>query len=282
MDFITFGAVHLNVTDISRSINFWRDVVGMQVRSTGETTEIGTAQRTLVVLHPGSKTPYRKGFSGLYHAAIHLPTETDLAQLLVRLATKGWDVAPTDHIIAKSLYVDDPDGINLEFAVETPQRVVEFNATENGVQIVDNQGRFRKPIEPLDVQELLSHLTDKNPERAFPDGAIVGHMNLHVPHLQTAYDFYTRIGFSRHVLIPRQGWGDLGAGGAVDHRIAVNVWAGMNAPKAPEGTAGLRYFTLKYDSQERLSKALSNSTNSQKTPDGYFLEDPAGNKFLIA
>ena len=282
MEYITFGPVHLNVTNLEKSIHFWRDIVGMQVISSSNPTEVGTSERTLIVLHPDAKTHYKKGHSGLYHVSIHLPGEKELAQLLARLLKKGWKVGPTDHIIAKSVYAKDPDGINIEFAFETPNRVVEYKFTEDDLKVIDDEGQLRSPIEPLNVQELLTHLDGDNREHPFPDKAIIGHLNLHVPNLQEAYDFYKQIGFKEHFLLRRQGWGDLGAGGIVEHRIAVNVWAGLNAPKAPAGTAGLKYFTLKHDSIERLNKALTHFRNAVATNEGFFLEDPAGNEILLS
>ena len=282
MEFITFGPAHLNVTDLEKSIHFYRDIVGMQVRKSGNPTEVGTSERTLFVLHPEAKTPFiRRGYSGLYHVAIHLPGEKELAQLYVRLAKENWKVGPTDHIIAKSLYVNDPDGILIEFAFETPNRVVKYKISDNDFKVIDNNGNLRNPIEPLDVQELLSNLNGDSSEHPFPAKAIVGHYNLHVGNLQSAYDFYKKIGFTEHVKIPGQGWGDLGAGGPVDHRIAVNIWSGVNAPKAPEGAAGLRYMILKYDSKQRLTKALDNVSNTVATSEGLLIEDPAGNKILM-
>ena len=282
MEFVTFGPVHLSVTNLEKSIHFWRDIVGMQVLNSSYPVELGTSERSLIALHPDATTHYKKGHSGLYHVAIHLPGEKELAQLLVRLVKRGWKIGPTDHIIAKSVYANDPDGINIEFAVETPNRVVEYKITEDEMKVIDDKGRLRSPIEPLDVQELLSHLDGDTGEHPFADQAIIGHINLHMPNLQNAYDFYKKVGFKEHFLFPRQGWGDLGAGGIVDHRIAVNVWAGLNAPKAPEGTAGLKYFTLKHDSRERLNKALANFPNTVAMNEGYFLEDPAGNGILLS
>jgi len=282
MEFITFGPVHLNVTDLDKSIHFYRNIAGMQVRKSGNPTHVGTSERTLLVLHSDAKTPFRKRHSGLYHVAIHIPTERELAQVLIRLNTKGWKVGPTDHIIAKSLYVHDPDEILIELAVETPNRVVEYKISDFDLKVIDDKGRLRSPIEPLDVQELLSHLTDNNTEASFPEKAIVGHLNLHVPNLQSAYDFYRNIGFTEHFNLPRQGWGDLGAGGIVDHRIAVNVWAGVNAPQAPAGTAGLKYFILKYDTKDRLNRALHSLAISETKDESYLVDDPAGNKIILS
>jgi len=281
MEFITFGPVHLNVTNLENSVRFYHDVLGMLVRKSGNPTEVGTTERTLVVLHPDAKFPYRKGHSGLYHFAIHMPTERELAQLFVRVAKKGWRSGPTDHIIAKSVYVNDPDGIDIELSVELPGRVVEYIFTDDEFKVVDDKGKIRSPVEPLDIQELLAHLNGDTSEYLFPDKAFVGHINLHMPNLQNAYEFYKKIGFTEHFIFPNMGWGDLGAGGLVDHRIAVNTWAGINAPKTPAGIAGLKHFILKYDSQERLSKALSNISNTKEQNKEHTVEDPAGNQIIL-
>jgi len=196
MEYITFGPVHLNVTNLNKSIEFWINVVGMQVRKEGNPTEIGTSERTLIMLHPDAETPYKKGYSSIYHLAIHLPSESELARLLLRLMKSGWKISPVDHIIAKSIYANDPDGISIEFAFETPERVRSYEIMEDGLKVIDNEGRLKSPVEALDVQSVLNHLTDYNTNHPFPNETIVGHMNLHVGNLQTAYDFYKKLGFT--------------------------------------------------------------------------------------
>jgi catechol 2,3-dioxygenase len=282
MQYIHFGEVHVRVTNLEQSVRFWTDIVGMQLRKRGETAEVGTSARTLLVLHPAATTAKRKGYSGLYHIAIHVETEAELAQLFRRLESKGWPMAPTDHIVAKSLYVNDPDEINIEFAVETPQRIVKEVISEDDFKVVDTNGHLRRPIEPLDVSELLVAVKDNRSDLPFPESAVIGHMNLHQPRLKDAYDFYRKMDFVPHVFIRSQSWGDLGAGGDTTHRIAVNLWAGINAPKTPETMAGLQYFTLKYDTIERLNKVLAQFPTAEKTEKGYYLEDPGGNKILIS
>jgi catechol 2,3-dioxygenase len=281
MQNINFGEVHLNVTNIEESVRFWTDIVGMKINRSGETTEVGTSSRTLLVLHPGAKISKQKGFSGLYHIAIHVETEAELAHLFLRLNSKGWPMAPTDHVVAKSLYVDDPDNINIEFSVETPQRIAKELITENNFMVEDNKGHLRHPIEQLNINELVMTANDKKDDLPFPKSAIIGHMNLHQPELIDSYDFYKKLDFIPHVLISGQNWGDLGAGGISTHRIAVNLWAGLNAPPTPEYMAGLKYFTLKYDTKQQIQKVLAHFPKTEKNEKGYFLKDPGGNKILI-
>ena len=95
-DFVTFGAVHLDVTDRERALAFWRDLVGLQMlRDDGDVVVLGVPGRPLVVLHPGATSPLPRHTSGLYHLAIHVPTMEDFARELGRRSRRftfaeGW------------------------------------------------------------------------------------------------------------------------------------------------------------------------------------------------
>ena len=120
----TFGAVHLNITNLQRSVSFWTDNIGMKVRNaTAEYTELGTDKNTLVVLYPTAKTPFKNGYSGIYHLAIHPATEGEFARVLARLIAKRYPISPTDHTMSKAIYMTDPDGITVEITLETPERL---------------------------------------------------------------------------------------------------------------------------------------------------------------
>ena len=52
-DFVTFGAVHLDITDADRSLAFWRDRVGLQLRGEDDgSLHLGTGRR-----HPHRAQP---------------------------------------------------------------------------------------------------------------------------------------------------------------------------------------------------------------------------------
>jgi catechol 2,3-dioxygenase len=102
-DTLSFGAAHLEVTDAARALGFWHDIVGLSVlESAGEELRLGVGKRELLVLHPGAERGVVPGHSGLYHLAIHLPDETELARVLWRLIVAGYPQAPTDHTMSKS------------------------------------------------------------------------------------------------------------------------------------------------------------------------------------
>jgi catechol 2,3-dioxygenase len=274
---LTFGPVHLDVIDRERSLKFWREVLGLRLRKDGEEElELGTEGETLIVLHPGARTTVRRGFNGLYHVAIHLPNEPEFARVLARLIAARVPVSPTDHVMSKAIYLDDPDGIGIELTLETPERMRSMGIGANGMpEVIDAQGRKRSGRDPIDVKALLATLPDQDIQRPVPEGTKIGHMHLHVSDLDASFKFYRdTLGFLEGMAPSYLGFADLHAGGAFKHRMAINTWQGKGAPKPPEGTAGLRQFTVRYDSVDRLNAALK---GGQAEGGNQVLHDPDGN-----
>jgi catechol 2,3-dioxygenase len=278
----TFGAVHLNVTNLERSVSFWKDYIGMKVRNTTtEYTEMGTDKSTLVVLYPTAKAPFKNGYSGIYHLAIHPSTEGEFARVLARLIAKRYSISPTDHTMSKAIYMEDPDGITVEITLETPERLERIEFGNRGPVAIDKNGTVRSPSAPLDVESVLNALPDKDINRGLPDDTKVGHLHLYVSNLDAANQFYKNLGFLQNMYEPRYGAADLGAGGAFGHRVALNTWQSLNKPQAPQGTAGMRYYTIVFDTPERLKAALQHLPAAQEQEDGYLVSDPSGNKILL-
>ena len=280
----TFGPVHLDVTDSDQSLAFWRDLVGLQLRGREDgALRLGTADETLLVLHPGATSPARRGHAGLYHLAIHLPSEGEFARVLARLFDRRTFMSPTDHVMSKAIYLDDPDGIGLEFTLETPERLGSMRMTGPGfagIEIYDAQGRRRSGREPLDVREVLAALPDNDLARPLPAGTTIGHMHLHVGDIAASHRFYRDdLGF-----IEANDFGsgvDFHANGRFKHRMAINTWQGLGVSQPPAGTAGLRHFTIRFDSPERLQAALRRVGGGEPHPDGQLVRDPAGNAMVL-
>jgi catechol 2,3-dioxygenase len=282
-DFASFGPVHLDVVDRDRSLQFWRDVVGLRLRRDDENAlELGTERETLLVLHPGATSPTRHGYAGLYHLAIHLPNEPEFARMLARLIVCRWPIAPTDHTMSKAIYLDDPDGIGLELTLETPERQRSMRVVGRSMEVIDADGRLRSGRDPLDVEEVLATLPDRNFDRPVPEGTTVGHMHLHVADLDAALAFYRdAIGFIEHMHAPQFGMSDLHAGGRFQHRMALNVWQGRGVSQPPSGTAGLRHFTIRFDSPERLAAVVGRIPAARNEESGYRVHDPSGNVMML-
>lgn len=279
-EFATFGPVHLEVTDRGRSLRLWRDVVGLKVRGDGASVELGTDADTLVVLHPVASRPAQRGQSGLYHLAIHLPSEPEFARVLARLIERGVPISVVDYVMSKAIYLNDPDGLGLEFTLETPERMDDYSVAPGRVAVIDAESHDRSGSDPL-LAAVLSKLPDLDVARPLPADAKIGHVHLHVGNLQAAYEFYKGLGFSKNTIFPELGTGDLGAGGLSKHRIGLNIWQGHNAPQAPFGTARMRHFTLRFVSLDRLDAALRRAPHAEKHADEYVVHDPSGNRIVL-
>ena len=282
VDRIAYGAVHLDVISLDRSLPFWRDLIGLQeLESPAGEARLGVDGRPLIVLDPGAVRPVGRGHAGLYHVAIHLPDAAEFARVLARLMVARVPQSPTDHIFSKATYVNDPDGIMLELTLETPERYGSIEVGPDSVVLRDSDGRARGGTEPLDLDEAMAPLGDREIAGALAAGTFIGHVHLHVPDLEAAYAFYRHaVGFDPHSLMRPIGMADLGAGGPFPHRIALNDWHGAGARQPEPGTAGLRSFELVVRPAQ-LAELREQATAVDETG-AVTIADPAGNTVVVS
>ena len=285
-DLFTYGPVHLDETDEARSRAFWEGVAGLEpTPHDGDGVALGAGDRTLVVLHPGAARPKQPGHSGLYHLALHVPDAAAFGRTLLRVASARHPQAPTDHITHWATYLDDPDGIQLEVAFETIDRVARYESGPDWPVIIDSDGRQRNAVEALDVEHVLTVGGDTDPSQPMAPGTFVGHLHLHVDDLAAAQDHWADVvGMTRNVEGPRLGFADLSAGGTFPHRMAVNTWQRPGTP-APEGTAGMRYFVTEWRSRDAMEGAIARLDAAGHLlgdcADGTLATDGAGSRFTL-
>ena len=145
------GHVHLKVSDLERAINFYRDLIGLQLKSVHE----GAAFLAFGSYHHhlGLNTWRSRGgpppadeATGLYHFAIRYANRRDLAAALKRLLDAGVPIDSSSDCggQAESIYLRDPD--------------------ENGLELAWDRPRDKRPNQPLaddrplDLDGLLSEL----------------------------------------------------------------------------------------------------------------------------
>src|SRR3982074_2973288 len=256
------GAVHIGVTDGNRALRFSRDYVGLTPLPSDEAAlRMGAANRELVVLHPGAERPVVPRTSGLYHLAILVPDRKELARVIARLGSLGWDQYPTDHVMTKANYLWDPDGNGIEIYTESPEDGTMGFANGTFV-VVDKDGRERSGRDPIDMEELFSHLKpDDRLDAPMPRGAKMGHVHLHVADVDEALRFYhDLVGFD--VMGHGPGMGFVSAGG-YHHHLGLNEWAGQGAGPAPDVSAGLRTFTVEVPTQADLEDVVERLEHGQ-------------------
>jgi catechol 2,3-dioxygenase len=282
-ELLSVGPVELRVTDADRASRFWQQLIGLTPISEQDgVMALGADGQALIVLGETASRPAAAGHSGLYHVAVHFPSEIEFGRVLARLVAAQWPVSPVDHLFSKSIYLRDPDDITVELALETPWRMREMGVDPlRGLYAVDHDGRVHRPSEPLDVPALLA-MVDSDALAAPADGAYIGHVHLSVPDLGAAVAFYRdQLEMVEHLNEPAVGFADLHAGGAFKHRIALNVFQGPDAPPAPVDMAGMDRYTIRYDTAERLLEVTARLRHAGAIGEthegaGAQVHDPAG------
>ena len=232
---------------------------------------LGSQKTTLIVLHAGATKPVEAPFTGMYHIAIGGRSQTEFSWILARLLHLNIRVGPTDHLLAKSLYLTDPDGLEIEITFETPERFGHYGDMSGGLTLYDVEGRPHSGRGPLDVPAELRHAEGADPMEAMADDSYLAHLHFKVASLEPALDWFETLGFQRHLTLSHWGFADMGAGRPKTHRFAMNIWAGPNRPAAPSDMARLLRYELIADDPAVL-------TNAPLKHDGTVLRgiDPTG------
>ena len=285
-DFATFGAVHLDVTDIERSLGFWRDLVGLELLSQdSEDPRLGVDGRALVVLHPSASGPVVREASGLYHMSFHLPSLGEFARVFARIERVGYSQYPTDHDRHIANYVDDPDGIGLELAFETP---LELRASWEGQPGFEpgERGYRWGGRDPHYMAWLESQVPDGDTQPGLPAGTVVGHMHLRAADTAASLAFYRDVvGFTPNKSGTPGAMFDMSAGGSFSHRLACNTWESAGRPQRPAEAAGMRHFTLQFRTEADLTATIARAVAAggpvERHDDGAIVVDPSGTRLFL-
>lgn len=283
----TLGPVHLAVTDRTKALAIWQDVVGLDLLAeNGNELTLGIGDKPLIVLETGALRPVVQHTIGLYHVAIHVPKRGDLAQLAIRALQRNVRISPTDHLVSEAIYLWDLDGNGIEITFETPWRGTLGDPDLGQTYAVTAAGKPHSGRDPIDLNDLLAELGPSPAlETRMPAGTRIGHVHVHVNDLHQAMDFYRDVlGFAGFLLIHSFGMGDVGLD-YMPHTLAFNIWSGPNANLAPAGSAGLRWFTIELPGTEILDSlkqrlAAANAPVSA-IPGGIETQDPFGNRIRI-
>ena len=237
------GQVSLTVRDLGRSLLFYQDVLGfVETERDGQRSVLTPpGGRTLIELHEHKDAvPKPRRTSGLYHFAILVPSRAALGRSLRRLSDKRWPISgAADHLVSEALYLNDPDGLGIEIYRDRPRD--SWRSSESG--------ELAMATDPLDLEAIYEEPGAETGWAGLESSTVMGHVHLHVPHLDTAEAFYCgRIGFEPMV----RGYpGALFvAAGGYHHHLGLNTWVGVGAPPPPANAAGLRGFTIESSTLE--------------------------------
>src|SRR3954470_8721861 len=144
------GHVVLYVSDLQRSVSFYRDVLGWkQIEAGGMAFPAaaftsGRTHHELLLIEVGKDAqaiPEGRRV-GLYHIGLKVgDSDDELRDALATVEAAGAKVVGTsDHTVTHSLYILDPDGNELELYIDVP-----------GVGWADDPSKVFAPIKPLSL-----------------------------------------------------------------------------------------------------------------------------------
>jgi catechol 2,3-dioxygenase len=271
------GPVWLTVSDLGRSLDYYREQVGLDVVSAeGGRATLAAGRRDLLVLTEEPGVPPSNGYCGLYHFALLVPERADLACWLAHAARDRVPLTGmADHYVSEALYLSDPDDHGIEIYWDRPRRVWE------------GQVARRMTTVRLDVDDLMQQVADAEPEAfaGLPSGTVMGHVHLRVAEIPETIGFYRDLlGFGLMATFGNQA-AFLSAGG-YHHHLGANIWESGGSPPAPPGTARLTRVNIEVPTAadvERLAAQVEAATGRPPEPveGGVLISDPSGNPVAI-
>ncbi|WP_339105628.1 VOC family protein [Haloterrigena salinisoli] len=263
-----FGRSVLTVSDESAMVAFYRDVIGLSVRSRdASVTVLGAGDAPLLELrHAPDARPRPADATGLYHNAVLLPSREALGDALGRVRDRWELTGASDHGVSEALYLDDPEGNGVELYRDRPRAEWPRDG-EGGIQI----GSW-----PLDLESVAA-AADDGVGDTVPDGTTLGHVHLEVSSLETARAFYVdALGFDVKTATPQALFV---AAGDYHHHLGLNTWNGRSSP-APADARGLSRFDLvvpSSEARERIRDRLEAAgVTVEESEEGLECGDPDG------
>ncbi|HET9915378.1 MAG TPA: VOC family protein, partial [Anaerolineales bacterium] len=274
------GTVSLKVADLENQLTFYQQVLGFQLHwRDGNKAGLGAGGADLLRVTEEPNLKRYRGVTGLYHFAVLFPNRRELARAIARLFVLKYPNYPTDHIMTKTTYLDDPEGNGIELYAESPEDGTWTMA--NGVfETRRTDGSLSDGREPLDVDALLKHLKEEDRfDIPIPPETRVGHIHLHVRDIDEAVGFYHGVlGFDVMGVAKSFRAAFVSAGG-YHHHIGLNTWQGEGAPPPPADALGLRHFAVELPDQNALDEVIARVEKAgipaNQTEDGLLLYDPS-------
>jgi catechol 2,3-dioxygenase len=252
------GPVSLRVANLETQVMFYEKAMGFKLHwREGKNAVLGTGERELLRLTEEANLKKYRGVTGLYHFAVLFPNRRELAVAMARLFALKVRNSPTDHVMTKTTYLDDPEGNGIELYCESPEDG-SWTMTDGKYETRWADGRWSDGREPLDVDALFKHLKeDDKLDLPIPPGTKMGHIHLHVRDIPEALDFYHGVlGFDVKGHAKEFHMAFVSAGG-YHHHIGLNTWQGEGAPPPPADAVGLRHFTVDLPDQKALDEVIA-------------------------
>jgi catechol 2,3-dioxygenase len=272
----SLGTVELIVGDLDGMATFYEQAIGLTpISRTATEARLGSADGGLLIELSGRPdAPVRPRHStGLFHTAFLVPSRPELARSVQRVIDSGWNfTGASDHLVSEALYLDDPEGNGIEIYRDRPRDEWRREG-----------GQLALATLPLDLDGVMAELPPGD-VRAGADGTRIGHVHLQVSELPPIETFYEG-GLGLDVMTDRYPGALFLSAGGYHHHVGTNTWASAGAPAPPEGSRGLRRYTIVVPDSaelERVAGRLRAAGHELAEVDGGAEAiDPSGNHALL-
>ncbi|MEH7385929.1 VOC family protein [Bacillus sp. JJ1521] len=270
------GHVKIKVEKLERSLQFYKEILGFDIlEQTSTTAKLTTNGKTSILSleQPEDVISKQGRTTGLYHFALLLPNKTDLANIVVHLDDKGIRFGSSDHLVSEALYLNDPDGNQIEIYIDRNPSEWDWHGDE-----VD------MAVDPLDFERLLTNIVPGESWQGMPEETVMGHIHLHVAELRKTEEFYVK-GLGMDVVNRFGGQALFLSYGKYHHHIGVNTWNGVGAPMPPKNGVGLDFYTLILPNEETRARIVNNlkqmGATVEEENNNFITYDPSGNQIVL-
>jgi len=166
----SIGVVSLKVQLLTRSIDYYVNVLGFQVHENSDDRAVlGAGKDELLILDEVESAVHYPGTTGLYHVAILLPSRLQLALNLRQLTESQIPVQGfADHWVSEAVYLSDPDGNGIEIYRDRPPD--EWPRLD---------GQLQMGTDSLDIAGVMEELSNATVSWCgLPDSTKIGHVHL--------------------------------------------------------------------------------------------------------
>lgn len=146
------GHVHLKVSDLDRSIQFYENVLGLELQQRYGSSAAFLSwdgyhhHLGLNVWESRGGSPPPRNATGLFHFAVLFEERVELARALKRVVDYGVTIdGASDHGVSLALYLRDPDSNGIELYWDRPRAEWPFV-----------NGQLAMVSDPLDIEALLA------------------------------------------------------------------------------------------------------------------------------
>ncbi|MGH7468539.1 MAG: VOC family protein [Longimicrobiales bacterium] len=269
------GRIELRVADLSRSLAFYRDLLGLvEYARTTDRCELGPhGGRPLISLLAVPGTRLRPaGVVGLFHYALLLPHRRDLGRVLLHLFQARYPFQGfADHLVSEAAYLADPDGNGIELYADRPRE--DWQRRDNQIEM---------STLALNVNSLLRSVEGEE-WRGIAAGTGMGHVHLHVADLARTGAFYREVvGFDvTNNSFPSALF--LAAGG-YHHHLGLNTWLRPENANGPDAANMLSWeLVLPHPAHSMAiaERALKWGSRVEEKADQTIIVDPDGMQVIV-